>query len=401
MSMKITTFKKVVTKLPHHISVIMRGDHGVGKSDVARSLAHDCAAQDGRSTPYRVIDWRLSQMSEGDIVGLPSIENGTTRFNPNERFMAAVREPCILFLDEFNRATNEVMQLGFQIILDRELNGVKLHPKTRVFAAVNANAVYTVNEVDPALLDRFWVADLVPDMDDWLKWAKEKSTSTDENVRAIKALFGGLNCNPMVTDFIQECGEGEKWLDPGKNFDPTQKHPSRRSWERLGDAIAVARLEASNTNDIHPLALGFVGVEAAIKFCNIISDNAIKFSGEDIVERYETVREKLTKFKKNTIFVEAVQKVADYVHTLEKVNDHQGKNIAAFMKDIPGEGELKVSLWSKCTSVGVERLELIKSFHEHVVDDVLAVFGTKRGKEGLNMKPNIPATLDPNNKPVQ
>src|SRR5437867_2646181 len=88
-------------------------------------------------------------------VTFPSTDWNVTRFNPPEWYMQACERPMVLFLDELNRATNEVMQAAFQIVLDRQLNGWKLHPLTRVYAAINMGANYTVNEMDPALLDRF------------------------------------------------------------------------------------------------------------------------------------------------------------------------------------------------------------------------------------------------------
>ena len=80
-------------------------------------------------------------------------------------------------LDELNRSLPGVQQSFFQLVLDRELgndkNGVpyRLHPDTRVIAAVNFGSEYDVNEMDPALLRRFWVADIEPTATDWIDWA--------------------------------------------------------------------------------------------------------------------------------------------------------------------------------------------------------------------------------------
>ena len=161
-SMSIHTTIAVVPRLPANSSVLIRGDHGIGKSQIVRQIARLVAAAE-QIENFEVIDRRLSQMTEGDMVGLPSTDGEVTRFNPPEWYKRACLKPCALFLDEFNRGTNEVMQAGFQIVLDRELNGNKLHPQTRVFAAINTGAAYTVNEMDPALLDRFWTIDLKPD----------------------------------------------------------------------------------------------------------------------------------------------------------------------------------------------------------------------------------------------
>ena len=161
--MDIKTLTSTIRFLPADISVLVRGPHGIGKSQVAAQLAAD----EGKT----LIDRRLSQMSEGDMVGLPELVDGVTRFCPPDWYARACKEPTVLLLDELNRATPEVMQAAFQIVLDRELNGHRLHEGTRVVACINASAEYEVNEMDPALLDRFWVCDLEPSDEDWLTWA--------------------------------------------------------------------------------------------------------------------------------------------------------------------------------------------------------------------------------------
>src|SRR5574343_250038 len=145
--MSVETFVKVAASLPANVSVLLRAKHGVGKSQLVRQLKDIISERTGIKFKA-VIDRRLSQLSEGDIIGLPSTDGNVTRFNPPDWFKTACERPCCLFLDELNRATNEVMQASFQIILDRELNGWKLHPQTRVYSAINLSSSYSVNEVD-------------------------------------------------------------------------------------------------------------------------------------------------------------------------------------------------------------------------------------------------------------
>ena len=216
-NMSIKTFLSVAEVLPIETSVLLRGPHGIGKSQVVRQVA--------KSFNLTVIDRRLSQMTEGDMVGLPSTDGEVTRFNPPDWYKRACTTPVCLFLDELNRATPEVMQAAFQIVLDRELNGWQLHSETRVFAAVNASAAYTVNEMDPALLDRFWTIDLEPTVEDWLTWARSEATEDQPRVYNV------------ITDFI---AGNEKWLDSPKDAEPGKVSPSRRSWERLSGALTKA-----------------------------------------------------------------------------------------------------------------------------------------------------------------
>ena len=186
--MDIKTFVSLAPRLPAEIAVLMRGPTGVGKSHLAKAVAKHL------SLPF--IDVRGSTMDESKVTGIPdfevSKELGVSTFVLPSWFVRACREPVVLMLDELNRSMPQVMQAFFQVVLDRELgndangNPMKLHPDTRVLAAVNWGSEYDVNDMDPALLRRFWVVDLEPTTKDWLVWA-EKS-----------------GIDPVTIDFIRQ-----------------------------------------------------------------------------------------------------------------------------------------------------------------------------------------------------
>ena len=111
-------------------SVLIRGRHGVGKSWVAyqtaRGLAWDTDTlqtrpiKDGESS-LPVVEIRASQMTEGDLLGLPSPQeieiNGekAASLRPFSWLVKACTQPVVLFLDEVDRATTEVRQGFFQL----------------------------------------------------------------------------------------------------------------------------------------------------------------------------------------------------------------------------------------------------------------------------------------------
>jgi len=348
-TMSVRTFLNVSSKLPVETSVLLRGNHGIGKSQVVRQVAKHFGLE--------VIDRRLSQMSEGDMVGLPSTDGEVTRFNPPDWYKKACKKPVALFLDELNRATPEVMQAAFQVVLDRELNGWKLHPETRVYAAINASAAYSVNEMDPALLDRFWAIDLSPDTQDWLAWAKESGAIHD--------------------NIVQFIAGNEKWLDPPKNVEASQVSPSRRSWERLSHALVGAGVaELPDDALFYPMCLGFIGTEATIAFHGFVKTIDAQVTGEEIINEYSKVKGKLAKLGQEKLNV-AIEKVADYVtKNLKNLDDNQGQNLKDFMGALPAE--LRIAAWSKLTAGGVEKLDLAKSVHKWCVDHILAAFGTSK-----------------------
>jgi hypothetical protein len=370
--MSIHTLIDVAPILPANTSVLIRGPHGIGKSQVVRLISRKVATAE-KLGEYEVIDRRLSQMSEGDMIGLPSTDGEVTRFNPPDWYKRACVKPVTLFLDELNRATHEVMQAAFQVVLDRELNGWKLHPQTRVYAAVNASAEYTVNEMDPALLDRFWVIDLRPDTQDWLNWAR-----------------GDGKIHGTIVDFI---GQADKWLDPPKNAEAGTIHPSRRSWERLSKCLeSVGVADTPDDPKFYPLCLGYVGVDATIAYVDYAKSVDNRVTGKDVVETYTTkFREKVKRLSQDRLNG-VVEKVAEYVtKNVTTLSDKQGKNLQEFMKDLPGE--LRVSCWSKLTAHGLDKLELAKSVHKWCAASILEVFEVPMGESGVGVTPNVPGFL--------
>jgi hypothetical protein len=368
MPQSIKDAVRVCNALPSNITVLFRGETGIGKSFVAAQLAS------GFGIP--VIDRRLSQMTEGDMLGLPSTDGEVTRFNPPDWYKRACREPVMLFLDEFNRATTEVMQAGFQIVLDRELNGFKLHPDTRVYAAINIGGRYMVNEMDPALLRRFFVIDLAPTAEDWVVYAKAKELE------------------PLVIDFISN---NEAFLDPpSKEVEPNQVVPTRASWERLSAALKHADVSDKHEEPLfYAISLGFVGIEASIALQGFAKTFNAQVSGEDILERYPSVRKKVKRLGQERWNI-CIEKVVDWCikecDTFEKANaatngkdangkgwmltPEQGKNIGAFMEDLPHE--LRTSFWSKLSQNGGKHLAIIETTHKYVIRHVVEAFGAKK-----------------------
>ena len=348
-TMQIRTFLKVAPLLPKETSILLRGAHGIGKSQVVRQVAELIAIKDGIKD-FEIIDRRLSQMSEGDMIGLPSTDGEVTRFNPPEWYKRACVNPSCLFLDELNRATPEVMQAAFQVVLDRELNGWKLHPQTRVFAAINTGGNYNVNEMDPALLDRFWAIDLTPDINDWVTWAKDSKKIHDN----------------VITFIVGN----DKWLDPPRTGEATAVSPSRRSWERLSHALVqVGIAEQPDSLLFYPLCLGYIGTEATIAFHDYVKTIESQVSGKEILESYPEIKSKIDRLGQEKLNV-AIDKVADYIiKHVSVVNDVQGKNLKEFMEALPAE--LRVAAWSKFTAQGIEKLELTKSIHKWCVASIL------------------------------
>ena len=97
MSVDFATFTSVVPHiLAARLPVLLRGRHGVGKSQVVYQIAA------GMELP--VVERRASQMTEGDLLGLPDTAdtaiNGRkcTTWNAPDWLVTACEEPLVLFL---------------------------------------------------------------------------------------------------------------------------------------------------------------------------------------------------------------------------------------------------------------------------------------------------------------
>jgi len=313
MSVDFATFTKVA---PHVTAVkkpvLLRGRHGIGKSCVVYQTAA------GLNLP--VVERRASQMTEGDLVGLPIIDGECTRFNPPDWFHQACNEAVVLFLDEVDRATIEVRQGIFELTDSRKLNGHVLHADTLIFAAVNGGEhgeQYQVGEMDPAELDRWTVFDVEPTIEDWLTWAKE-------------------NVTDVVWNFINQ---NRKHLEHTTEFEPNKVYPSRRSWDRLNECLETAgflteenRLESLPL--IYELTTAFVGSEAASMFRDFCEKYENQVLVEDILDNGDLDKVKDFGINDHSAFVDKMESAGVFD---ERLSDNQVQNLTDYFVILPSE----------------------------------------------------------------
>jgi hypothetical protein len=358
--MDIKTIKTIIPSLLPEIAVLMRGPTGVGKSFVAADIAAELGL------PF--IDVRGSTMQEGDVIGYPDLEamktSGVSTMVLPAWFMRACKEPCVLMLDELNRAMPGVMQGFFQVVLDRHLgndvNGmpVKLHPDTRIIAAVNAGNEYDVNEMDPALLRRFWVCDVEPTISDWIEWADTK----------------GLD--KVLVDFVRQ--NPVHWRVDPSSVEPGTVVPTPASWHRMSDTLVHAsmapkKLAGGDLGGVfYSICTGFIGVEAAIAFQDFVKNYETVVSAEDILDGKVAAAdlEDAGASSINTL----IDKLAAHCKD-NQWNKTQAKRVATFGKSIGGE--MMVHLWNKLSGTG--NLKNIQEIHKLMGTEVVKVVQASRG----------------------
>jgi len=240
------------------ITPLISGKHGIGKSQMIKSIAQDlggvCITVEGGT------------LKEGEITGLPyqyQDNNGDTRFRflpyyaieriqreEKRIFLEAGRKeetsalcgdenryamndltwaqkleairsgkikPVIIFIDEINRTENVVYKELMNILLTRSVNGYRFPWWVLFVGAMNPstqNSVYATNEMDPAQLDRFLKIKVGDNPNEWLKYGKN----------------AGLN--PQILSFIKENPKCLSSNDKDLN-DEEKPTPSPRGWDMV------------------------------------------------------------------------------------------------------------------------------------------------------------------------
>jgi len=103
------------------------GPSGIGKSSIVRAVAEELGLP--------LIDLRVSLLEPVDLLGLPSIGNGVTNWN-RPQFLPTEGKG-ILFLDELNLGSREVLKALYQLLLDRQIGAYKLPDGWKIVAAGN------------------------------------------------------------------------------------------------------------------------------------------------------------------------------------------------------------------------------------------------------------------------
>lgn len=142
--------------------VLLEGSTGIGKSELVAQVAKKLGIQ------CTVLD--LSLLEPPDLVGLPVIEEGRTRY-ALPRFLPQAGAG-ILMLEELNRAERYIQQPALQLLTARALHEYVLPEGWACFAAINPETGdYQVTPLDAALRARFLQVPVRADRAAWLAWA--------------------------------------------------------------------------------------------------------------------------------------------------------------------------------------------------------------------------------------
>ncbi len=187
--------------------VMIQGAPGIGKSALVTGFA--------AAVGLPCVSLLGTQLAPEDLIGVPQIVDGRSRFCPPE--LIARTDPYCLFLDELNGSSHDIQKAFYSLINDRRIGAFQLPPGTVVIAAGNRsqdNAI--VKTMSSALVNRMILVTLEPSHRDWLVWARQAAL------------------NPWVLDYIA-LRPTHLWSQPPKSEVPFS---TPRSWHMLSDALA-------------------------------------------------------------------------------------------------------------------------------------------------------------------
>ena len=319
--MNVAMTQRILREMPVDKSIMLRAKHGVGKSSAIKQAAI--------AMGIGFHDVRLSQCEVGDIKGLPFLDqkNSLTTFLKPYWWPRDPNSKGILFFDELNRASKDVLQAVFEICLDRRLDGEKLPDGWRVVSAINADDDYDVVELDPALLDRWFVIDFDPTPKEWISWA-----------RASKV-------HPAVVEFVDR---NHNLLDPPVgNMESGRTYPSRRSWVQLSDTIIGMTLTDDTDGIITQVAKGWVGREVAVMFQKFMTNEFSQLKASDILDKFEDMVPKIEAACSDIEVVAALaNSIVEEVSTRSaaKMKEKQVEALKKFFQMIPKD--VASNLWT-------------------------------------------------------
>lgn len=214
--------------------VFIWGPPGVGKSALAEQFA--------RSVGLECVSLLGSQLAPEDLMGVPQILDGVSRFCPPA--MIARKEPYCIFLDELNACSQDVQKAFYSLIHDRRVGEYTLPEGSIVIGAGNrAQDSAIVKPMSSALMNRMVHVHMKISASEWLTWATANAI------------------HPLVLEYLQQRPD-HLWSTPPKHEEPFS---TPRSWHMLSDALHAFG-DAPPTSMVEAMAHGCLTPQHAAQF---------------------------------------------------------------------------------------------------------------------------------------
>lgn len=252
------------------VAVFLHGQSSEGKSARVKQIDPTCEIIYLRNaTPESLNGKSVYNQATGEMMDVPPT------------WLKKLQEKCekepdryhIVFLDEITNALPSIQGIAFNIVLDREVNGIwKLPDNARIVAAGNdMKDSLAANQLAEPLFNRFAHVYIKTTTESWLKWASEN------------------NIHPAIYSYIAY----KKGETLRSKYDGEKPNADPRKWE-----MASKMLYATGSPEMLRALVGEDITREFVQFCNqqvITLDDVINgtYTDKDIqalntAERYAT-----------------------------------------------------------------------------------------------------------------
>jgi hypothetical protein len=285
---------------------LLIGRHGLGKSELlqqaARELGVRCVVRD------------LSVMEPPDLVGIPRVERKVTRYFP-PAFLPTGGKGVLVF-EELNRCPHYMRVPCLQLLTARTLNDYTLPAGWLPAAAINPAADgYDADDLDAALASRFARAEVVPDRDEWLAWAR------------------AAGVHPGVISYVE--------ADPTV-FDDPESNP--RAWTYVSHALAAAARTDAAPETLRAVVVGLVCEERGAAFLKVLAGGERPLTAEELLNYRSHVRRLRDWVAAGRLDLVGASLHALKIHLQVRGNYEQTRRdptrwrgLAALLGDLPGD----------------------------------------------------------------
>ncbi|MCI1975296.1 MAG: ATP-binding protein [Limosilactobacillus sp.] len=318
------------------------GEAGLGKTALVKEVAEQMKA--------KLFTTVVSLSEKGDLaIPVPPLtsdsfvetkEHGrlaNVQFGYSETLVSIVRyaeenpeQIIIWFLDEFNRGPQAVQSELMNLVLQRQINSLRLPKTVKIVIAENPdntmegfeNSEYAVSTGDAAIKDRTVRLVMTSSTDEWLAWAKRPRNDHRSQV------------NPLVIDYLTRYSS--RLVQPhqfGSDLTPTP-----RAWERVSKNLdQLQQLSGKMQAQLAPdLFSGDLGTEIGVSFAKFVQAHGVRLRVSDMISHAELENDfqQLEEADKLSLLREWVKK---YPETLAE--DKGAASFSSYLTDISPDGQ--------------------------------------------------------------
>ncbi|EEU29684.1 hypothetical protein HMPREF0501_01478 [Limosilactobacillus coleohominis 101-4-CHN] len=268
------------------------GEAGIGKSALVNEVATELNA--------KLFTTVVSLSEKGDLaIPVPPLRDeafiqttnyGTlanVQYGYSETLIQIIQQaeqnpdqPIIWFLDEFNRGTAAVQAELMNLVLQRQINSLKLPQQVRIVIAENPDATmtnfshddYAVTPADDAIKDRTVRLEMAASLIDWQQWANGLNQHGEPRIQ------------PIVQRYLQD---HPTYFNGPQNGD---LYPTPRSWERVSRNLTqLLKLDQQNRATLMAdVFSGDLGIEVGTAFADYVLHQGSRLTVESLASTDKT-----------------------------------------------------------------------------------------------------------------